>query len=340
MKFLITGGCGFLGSNLAVEVLARGGELFLMDNLFREGSYQNLEWLRTQGKIAFHHADVRNYKEMSAIVKAISPDVIFHVAGQVAMTRSIADPMLDFEVNVIGGMNVLEAVREYSENSIVLYSSTNKVYGDLGWIGIEEKESRYVSPGYLYGFPESLPLDFQTPYGCSKGAVDQYMIDYSRVYGIRTVVFRHSSVFGNRQFCTFDQGWIGWFVREALRVKGSSSAGPIRISGDGKQVRDVLFISDLVECYFAAVQRIQEVKGEVFNIGGGVQNSLSLLELFRILEEELNIIIHFEKGVWRQNDQKVFIADIRKAANMFGWEPKIDKIRGLQKMIRWVERTK
>lgn len=339
MRYLITGGCGFIGSNLAAEVLKRGEELFIFDNLYRKGTETNLKWLQGLGKFKFYHSDIRSYNDVEFAIKDSRPDVIFHLAGQVAMTTSLDNPRFDFEVNVLGGNNVLEVVRKFSSDTIVTYSSTNKVYGDLEWIEYEETETRYVAKDYENGFDENVPLDFQSPYGCSKGAIDQYMLDYSKMFGLKTVVFRHSSIFGGRQFSTPDQGWIGWFVRKALDIKDGSALAPFTISGNGKQVRDVLFASDLTSCYFQATENINKTIGKAYNIGGGTNNSLSLLELFSILENELSIKMDFEKLKWRNSDQKVFIADIAKANKDFDWVAKVDKKVGIKEMIDWVQNT-
>lgn len=337
MRYLITGGCGFLGSNLASEVLRRGDQLFVFDNLSRAGSAQNLEWLRTLGKFTFYHGDIRTSNDIERIVQEVNPDVVFHLAGQVAMTTSLQDPRKDFEINVIGSHNLLESLRKHAPKAIVIYSSTNKVYGDLEYFQYDEMKTRYEVRGLEYGFDETVGLDFRSPYGCSKGAADQYMLDYARNFGIQTIVFRHSSIFGGRQFSTYDQGWVGWFVRQALLTKSGQLKETFTISGDGKQVRDVLFASDLIQCYFAAVAAVKNCAGKAFNIGGGMSNSLSLLELFSILEEKLNIELSYQKLPWRSNDQKVFVADIRKAKLHFGWSPQIDKQTGIEKMIQWVE---
>lgn len=339
MKYLITGGCGFIGSNLASEVLKKGEELFILDNLYREGTYANLSWLQSQGKFKFYHADIRISNDVEKIIQDIKPDIIFHLAGQVAMTTSINNPRMDFETNVIGGHNLLEAIRKFSPNSIITYSSTNKVYGDMEDLNYKELETRYVAEGYEQGFNENVTLNFQSPYGCSKGAIDQYMLDYARIFKLNTIVFRHSSVFGGRQFSTYDQGWTGWFIKQALNMKNGTLKEPLTISGNGKQVRDLLFIDDLITCYFGAVNHISTTKGEVFNIGGGVKNSLSLLELFKILEDKLSIVINYKQLPWRESDQKVFIADTTKAEKKFGWQPQTDKIYGIEQMINWIQNS-
>ncbi len=333
---MITGGCGFLGSNLALEVLRCGEELAVFDNLSRVGSAKNLAWLKKQGDIHFIHGDIRDPFALEKNVADFAPDVIFHLAGQVAMTTSIANPRLDFEVNALGSFNVLEAVRKYAPECIVLYSSTNKVYGDLERVRYEELETRYIAPDYSNGFDESIPLDFHSPYGCSKGAADQYMLDYARIFGLRTVVFRHSSMYGVRQFATYDQGWIGWFCQKALETKRGLLKEPFAISGSGKQVRDVLHAEDMKRLYFGTVRNIGQAKGKAFNIGGGIKNSLSLLELFAMLEKELDIKLTYTKFPWRKNDQKVSVMDIKEAKNLIGWEPKIDKIEGIRMMLDWL----
>jgi len=337
MKILITGGCGFLGSNLAAEVMRRGDELFVFDNLFRSGSEENLKWLKQLGKFTFFHSDIRLYNDVEHVICIVKPDIIFHLAGQVAMTTSIENPRLDFEINVIGGNNILEAVRKYSPSTIITYSSTNKVYGDMNWINYEETNSRFIAKGFENGFNEDMPLSFESPYGCSKGATDQYMLDYARIYGIRTVVFRHSSIFGGRQFATYEHGWIGWFIQKALEIKKEENPKKFTISGSGKQVRDVIFSSDLINCYFSAINNIETTSGKVYNIGGGFENSLSLLELFSFLEEELSIKMNYDILPWRKSDQRVFIADISKAKKDFNWKPDVNKEEGLRKMIQWVK---
>lgn len=338
MKFLITGGCGFLGSNLAAEVLKRGHELFIFDNLFRHGADSNLAWLRTVGEFRHFHCDIRSYNDVEFVIKETNPDIVFHLAGQVAMTTSLINPRLDFEINVLGGHNLLEAVRKYSPNAIITYSSTNKVYGDLGQIEYIESPTRFIAKGYEDGFNELIPLHFESPYGCSKGAIDQYMLDYSRMFGMQTVVFRHSSIFGGRQFSTVDQGWIGWFCKQAFDIKSGTLKKPFDISGNGKQVRDILFISDLINCYFSAIENISVTKGRVYNIGGGFENSLSLIELFNNLESLLNIKMSFNQLPARKSDQKVFIANIQKAYLDFNWFPKVNKEESLIAMLDWISK--
>ena len=336
MKYLITGACGFLGSNLASEVLKRGEKLIILDNLSHMGSIENLPWLKKQGDFRFIHADIRNVNDVTRVISEVKPDVIFHLAGQVAMTTSIADPRMDFEVNALGSLNVLEAVRQHVPEAIIIYSSTNKVYGDLEWVRYEETDTRYIVPDYPDGFNESIPLNFHSPYGCSKGAADQYMLEYARMFDLRTVVFRHSSMYGGRQFATYDQGWIGWFCQKALETKKGILKEPFTISGNGKQVRDVLHAEDMKRLYFAAVEHIDKSIGQAFNIGGGMESSLSLLELFDFLEKELDVKMTYTKLPWRKSDQKVFVADIEKVKRLVGWKADINKNSGIKMMLNWI----
>jgi len=336
MKYLVTGGCGFLGSNISSELLKQGHELVIFDNLYRYGSYQNLEWLNSQGQFAFIHGDIRNANDVEHTIQTHKPDVIYHLAGQVAMTTSIADPRMDFEVNVGGSFNLLNAVRLYSPESTIIYSSTNKVYGDLEQFSYRETETRYECIEKPNGFDENVNLEFHSPYGTSKGSADQYMLDFARIYGLKTAVFRHSSMFGGRQFATFDQGWLGWFTQKAVEIKNSTAEEPFTISGNGKQVRDLLYASDCVDLYLKAADKIEEIKGQAFNIGGGIDNSSSLLELFDFLEQELDIKMDYTQLPPRESDQKVFVADIAKAQNLIGWAPQVKKKQGIKKMIEWV----
>jgi len=336
MKYLITGGCGFLGSNIASEILKQGDELVIFDSLYRFGSYQNLEWLKTQGKFEFIHGDIRNTNDVERTIKSHKPDVIYHLAGQVAMTTSIADPRMDMEVNVGGSFNLLNAVRLYSTDSAIIYSSTNKVYGDLEQFTYEETDTRYNCIEKPNGFDEEVNLDFHSPYGTSKGSADQYMLDFARIYGLKTVVFRHSSMFGGRQFATYDQGWIGWFTQQAINIKNGVQKEPFTISGNGKQVRDIAYASDMIDLYLKASTKIESIKGQAFNVGGGMDNSSSLLEFFSFLENELDIKMEYKQLPVRESDQRVFVADLTKAKELIGWEPKVSKDEGIKKMIEWI----
>lgn len=336
MKLLITGGCGFLGSNLAAHAIETGLDVVVFDNLYREGSLHNLTWLKDKGKFQFVHGDIRNQNDITRLVKDFSPKAVFHLAGQVAMTTSIANPRMDFEVNVVGTHNLLEGIRRYAPEAAIIYSSTNKVYGDLEQYSYRETETRYECIDKPNGFNESTPLDFHSPYGCSKGAADQYMLDYARIFGLNTVVFRHSSMYGGRQFATYDQGWIGWFCQQAVATKMRTIEEPFSISGNGKQVRDVLHADDMITLYFSALDKIQAVRGNVFNVGGSIANSLSLLELIQSLEEFSGEELVYTKLAPRESDQRLFVADIAKAKKLIGWEPQVSARDGVQRMFEWV----
>lgn len=335
MKLLITGGCGFLGSNLSADAIARGDELVVFDNLYRNGSRENFLWLQTHGSFRFEYGDVRNFNDLKQVFQTFRPDAIFHLAGQVAMTTSIGNPRLDFEVNAIGTYNLLEAVRLFAPEAIVIYSSTNKIYGDLEQYHYSETASRFLCDDHPKGFDENTPLNFHSPYGCSKGTADQYMLDYARIFNLKTVVFRHSSMYGGRQFPNSEQGWIGWFCQKALESSRGSKEG-FTISGTGKQVRDLLHSDDMNKLYFAAVTNIEVVRGQAFNIGGGMDNSLSLLELFSMLEEMLKHQLSFRCAPVRLSDQRVFVADTSKALKMLSWRPQIISEVGIERMLSWV----
>ena len=337
MKLLVTGGCGFLGSNLAAHALSQGMDLCVFDSLYRHGSQDNLRWLREQGKFEFVHGDIRNANDVSRLVQRLRPDAIFHLAGQVAMTTSIADPRMDFEVNAMGTLNLLEAVRQHGPDAVVVYSSTNKVYGDLEQYAYEESATRYACIDRPNGFDETTPLDFHSPYGCSKGSADQYLLDYHRSFGIKTIVFRHSSMYGGRQFATADQGWVGWFCQMAVQTRDGTLAEPFTISGNGKQVRDVLHADDMISLYFSTLDRAQEASGQAFNIGGGVANSLSLLELFQLLESRIGQPLPYRRLPARESDQRVFIADITKISAVAGWQPRVSAAEGVGRMLDWVD---
>ena len=337
MKYLVTGACDFVGSNLAAEVLRRGEELYVLDNLYRFGSADNLNWLRKQGEFKYYPYDIRNINDVETVIKEVQPDYIFHLAGQVAMTTSIANPRLDFEINALGTFNLLDSVRKYCPKAVVMYSSTNKVFGDFEHLHFTETESRYICDEYPNGFPSDMTLDFHSPYGCSKGCADQYLLDFHRIFGIKTIVFRHSSMYGVNQHATFDQGWIGWFCQQALEIKANPKRKPFTISGTGKQVRDVLYNEDIVNLYFMA-KDCEAAYGQVFAIGGGIDNSLSLLELFKMLENKLGLKMEYRQLPWRESDQKVFVADIEKAKRIIGWEPNVSAEDGIGRMLDWLSK--
>ena len=337
MKLLINGGCGFLGSNLASYGIENGYDVTVFDNLSRLGSSQNLEWLKTRGKLNFIHGDTRNKDDLEMVIKVGQFDAVYHLAGQVAMTTSIENPYKDFQVNAVGALNLLDSIRQYSPQTAVFFSSTNKVYGDLEEFTYQETDTRYKCIEYPNGFDESLRLDFRSPYGCSKGCADQYMLDFYRIFGIKTTVFRHSSMYGSRQFATYDQGWVGWFVAKALEKYKNHDCAPFTISGNGKQVRDLLHADDMIRLYYTALENVDKVCGQAYNIGGTMRQSLSLLELFDMLNKKLNIELQYSQLPPRQSDQKVFVADISKIRERIAWEPKVSAEEGITRMIDWVK---
>lgn len=334
MRWLVTGGCGFVGTNLVHALLSKGEEVVILDNLQRHGSRANRAWLlQSFPSCRVDESDVRDAHAVEKLIADYQPEAIAHLAGQVAMTTSLADPRADFDINAGGTLNVLEAVRLRAPGAIVLYSSTNKVYGSLDGLHYDETPTRYRVPSHPRGFDERLQLDGSSPYGCSKLSAEQYVRDYFRMFDVRTVVFRHSSIYGEHQFATYDQGWVGWFCAKAIEQRQARSA--FTISGNGKQVRDVIHASDLVSAYFAAVANIERSAGEVFNLGGGMENSLSLLELFGRLEAMTGLPMPFEELPARKADQKVFVADNGKASTMFGWRPMVNVDAGLKRMVQW-----
>lgn len=333
---LITGGCGFLGCHLAVALRRKGEKVVLFDNLSRVGSRENLAWLRNSGTFEFIRGSTLNGSSLKETVRRYRPKGILHLAGQVAMTTSVRDPWSDFQLNVVGTLNLLECLRLHSPGTALLYASSNKVYGALSTVRLVERSTRYVAPDFPRGLDESLPLDFRTPYGCSKGAADQYVLEYARTYGLRAAVFRHSTIYGGHQHATFDQGWVGWFCQKAWEQKKMSGQKAFTISGSGKQVRDLLHVDDASRCYLEGLRDIHRIFGQAFNVGGGMENSSSVLELFSVLESLLGVKLRFKKIPWRHEDQRFFVADTQKCQKSLHWSPKISKITGLEYVLDWV----
>jgi CDP-paratose 2-epimerase len=331
MTYLITGVAGFIGSNLAERLLRAGHLVVGVDNLGRKGAHDNLARLYQLGGLEFHEGDIRNGEWMAGVFsKYPSARAVFHLAGQVAVTTSMVDPRDDFGSNAMGTFNVLEAVRTNEMlDTAVVYSSTNKVYGGLTDLEVVERGGRYEFADLPSGVSETRSLDFHSPYGCSKGCGDQYMRDYARVFGLKTVCLRQSCIYGYNQFGIEDQGWVAWLTIAALLGK------EISIYGDGRQVRDVLFIDDLVDAYLAAIDHIDKTAGGIFNIGGGPENTLSLLELVGLLEDQMGKKLCLKFAGWRPGDQRVFVCDIRKAEHTFGWRPKITTGEGIEKLYNW-----
>jgi CDP-paratose 2-epimerase len=331
-RVLITGGAGFIGSNLAHQLLREGHDVTILDNLSRSGCDSNLAWLRDTHCPDAFRLMTANLTDFDALQSASEgADRIYHLAGQVAVTTSIQNPRQDFEDNALGTFNALEAARLAGDDPIFIYVSTNKVYGGMEDAAIIEEATRYRYADLLFGIPETQPLDFHSPYGCSKGAGDQYTRDYARIYGLRTVVVRQSCIYGYRQFGLEDQGWVAWFLIAALRGR------PITIYGDGKQVRDVLFIEDLLEAYDTIVHNIETAAGQIYNIGGGPENTMSIwAEFGPLLEELLGRPIPMRYGAWRPGDQLIYVSDIRKAERELGWRPQTSVREGVTCLFEWV----
>lgn len=334
-RILITGGAGFIGSNLAYRLLSEGHQVTILDNMSRSGCTQNIQWLREQfgpNSFELHVADLADYDAVKQAAQGTQR--IYHLGGQVAVTTSVAHPREDFNANALGTFNVLEAARLVGDNPIVIYASTNKVYGRMANVSVIEEASRYRYADLPYGVPETWPLDFHSPYGCSKGTGDQYTRDYARIYGLRSVVVRQSCIYGYRQFGIEDQGWVAWFMIAALKGR------KISIYGNGKQVRDILFIDDLLDAYEAIVQNIEVASGQIYNIGGGPHNTISIwAEFGPQLESLVGHSIPVEYEEWRPGDQPIYISDIRKAQNELGWSPQIDVETGIQKLFEWINRN-
>src|SRR5271170_1751529 len=331
MKIIITGGAGFIGSNAASRYLRQGGRVIVVDNLSREGVQRNLDWLQGQGNLEVVRLDIRDAGKLDAPFHQHSDaDRVLHLAAQVAVTTSVTAPREDFEINALGTFNVLEAMRHARIAAPILYSSTNKVYGEMTDVGVVEQNGRYAYRSLPTGVSESRNLDFHSPYGCSKGAADQYVIDYHRIYGLHTVVFRQSCIYGYRQFGAEDQGWIAWFMI------ANQLNRPITVYGDGKQVRDILFIEDLLNAYDAAFAAGDVAVGKAYNIGGGPGNVISLLDLIAYIEKRRGKKLPYGISEWRPGDQKVFVSDIRRAQSELGWKPATGCIQGMELLYDWI----
>ena len=329
-RALITGGAGFIGINAARRFLVDGWKVSIWDNCSRQGAEKNLEWLKSFGSFQFNQLDLRNEKAVTEAIQQERYDLVVHCAGQVAVTGSVSNPRNDMENNVIGTFNVLEAVRIFCPETLLIFASTNKVYGELSDAPVVERNGRYEFADRPDGISEAQPLDFHSPYGCSKGAADQYVRDYSRIYGMATTCFRQSCIYGYRQFGMEDQGWVAWFLI------AKSLGRPITIYGDGKQSRDLLFIDDLTEAFALAWANKEKVRGQVYNIGGGPQNQFSLRELVQWIERQSGKPVETGYAEPRPGDQRVFVSDVRKAFADFGWKPKCSVNQGITALNRWV----
>lgn len=330
-KMLITGGAGFIGVNAARYFASQGWEVTVFDNLSRKGTAYNLQALQQDvPAVRFIQGDVRHLAEVQAALTD-GCDVILHLAGQVAVTTSVVNPREDFEMNALGSFTVLEAARLASPQPIVLYSSTNKVYGGLEDLEVTEGEKRYAFRNHPLGVSEKQPLDFHSPYGCSKGAADQYVRDYARIYGLKTVVLRQSCIYGPHQMGIEDQGWVAWFMIAGLFGR------PITVYGNGKQVRDLLYVDDLIRAYDAAIQNIDCTAGQVYNMGGGAENTLSLLEFLDFLKNDLGLAMPYATAAERPGDQPIFVSDNSLALRDFGWQPTMNVQDGIRKLHSWLK---
>ena len=334
-RVLVTGGAGFIGSNLSHRLLSQGHEVVIYDNLSRKGAEKNLAWLRENHGEGFSlvQADVRDYPTLLQAVQGC--DAVYHLAAQVAVTWSVSDPREDFEINALGTLNVLEAARSNNPPPLVLFTSTNKVYGGMEEHQVVEQETRHSYASLPQGVSEAQPLDFHSPYGCSKGAADQYVRDYARIYGLRTVVLRMSCIYGPRQFGVEDQGWVAHFLISSVLGR------PITIYGDGKQVRDILYVDDLLTAFEGAVERIDVTAGQVYNLGGGPENTMSVwTEFHQLLRELLGREVQVGYDDWRPGDQLVYVSDTSKAQRELGWKPQTSVEEGIEKLFRWVVENK
>ncbi len=333
-RMLITGGAGFIGSNAARYFGARNWNVSVLDNLSRPGADKNLQWLRDEIAFDFEQVDVRDRRAVDRVLAHGGFDAVIHLAAQVAVTTSVSDPRTDFAVNALGTFNVLDAVRVYCPGAVFIYASTNKVYGKIAGAACELSDNRYAYVNRPYGIGEDQPLDFLSPYGCSKGAADQYVLDFARIYQIPATSFRQSCIYGPRQFGMEDQGWVAWFVIASMLGRD------ITIFGDGKQVRDVLHVADLMRAYEAAILAPDKVAGQAFNVGGGPHLVLSLLDLVDLLERQLQRRIPLRWGDWRPGDQQVYISDIRKLQQRLRWKPEIAVPAGIAQLVDWAEENR
>lgn len=331
---LITGGAGFIGTNLAHRLLSAKRRVLLYDNLSRPGVEQNLSWLKsTHGNLVRHECgDVRDAHRLRKAVREASQ--VFHLAAQVAVTTSLDDPIEDFEINARGTLNLLEALRSLEQPPPLVFTSTNKVYGDLRQVRLRMRGGRYEPADEAVqanGFDENCPLHFHSPYGCSKGAACQYVQDYARTFGLKSVVFRMSCIYGPHQFGTEDQGWVAHFLIQALQDQ------PLNIYGDGRQVRDVLFVEDLVNAFLLAQKHIERLSGQAFNIGGGPANTTSLLELMELITELQGRCPSARFANWRPADQQYYVSDTRRFSAATGWVPQIGVREGVTRLYQWLQ---
>ena len=330
---LITGGCGFIGCNLADRLASQGHHVVALDSFARAGVHENATWLKSRhgDLVEIVNADIRDPIPLIDAVRGSR--AVLHLAAQVAVTDSVEDPVADFEINARGTLNVLEAIRLHNPDAPLLFASTNKVYGRLiDDSEVERRGARFAprDAALAEGISEATPLDFYSPYGCSKGTADQYVRDYARVYGLHTVVLRMSCIYGPRQFGTEDQGWIAHFLLSALRNQ------PLTIYGDGYQVRDALHVSDAADAWLGALDRAADLSGRVFNLGGGPAQSVSLRELMTMIAQMTGRSVQHSFAEWRPGDQPWYVTDTRALTNALGWQPRIGLTDGLASLHDWL----
>ena len=331
MKIVIIGGAGFIGINASYHFLKRGDEVVIVDNLSRPGSEYNLQRLQKTWPAKFYKTDIRDFDGISEMIqKEGDCDAVLLLAGQVAVTTSVTNPRLDFDINALGTFNVLEAIRLSAHRPLLIYTSTNKVYGKMEQMGIVKRNGRYEYADHPDGIEEGQQLDFYSPYGCSKGCGEQYVRDYHRIYGLPTVVFRQSCIYGPNQFGIEDQGWVAWFTIATLLKK------KFTIYGDGNQIRDILFVDDLVRLYEKAVLQKEKCAGEIYNVGGGPAFTMSLNELVAILNDRFNENLNPDQDEWRPGDQKVYVSNIAKVSADLGWKPTTGIRAGIDQMADWI----
>jgi CDP-paratose 2-epimerase len=329
-KLLITGGLGFIGVNTATFLNNAGYQIVLIDNFYRKESFNNRQIINSHKEIEVSEMSILDSEGITELIKKNNFYAVLNFAGQVAMTNSIQDPYNDFLINTVGNFNLLESIRKHSPETLFLYTSSNKVYGDLKWDNLEEKLLRYESIKNKYGYNTEIPIELKSPYGCSKGASDFYTIDYKNTFGLNTLVLRLSTIYGQNQFSTYNQGWIGWFIKEFFNKNN------LEISGNGKQVRDILHVNDFSNLIYLIIENFSAAKESVYNVGGGYTNSISLLELFEILSLKFNFIPKVTKLNERISDQRYYVSNLNNLERDFSWVPQIGKLNGIDSYSDWI----
>lgn len=334
-NILITGGLGFIGVNTALKLAELGYKCFLLDNFYRKESKNNLALVKNKNNIIFLEQSITEYEKIEKLIKDNKFFAILNFAGQVAMSRSLQNPLNDFNINAYGSLCILESIRKHSQDTLYIYTSTNKVYGDLSWDMINTFDSRYESKDNKYGYSTGIPIDLSTPYGCSKGIADMYAIDYFKSFGLKTCILRLSTIYGTNQSSTYDQGWIGWFIKESILNKNNDL---INVLGNGKQVRDILFIDDLVLLIMNLLNHPEIFKGMKFNVGGGYENSVSIIELISRLEIKLKKNLKLKPSKERISDQKYYVSNLKELRKQLSWYPRVNIDQGLDIYIDYIKK--